>query len=90
MHASGSHGVEQFGFAILGWRDLYETRQPYSFSGFHRLEASAFLGIAGRNHPGVQPRGTDKCLERHLRGQRTPKIGGYWAAVCQLGFSPLL
>jgi len=33
MHTSGSHGVEQFGLAILGWRDLYETRQPYSLRG---------------------------------------------------------
>ena len=67
MHASGSHAVEQFGFAIFGWRDLYETRQPYSFSGFHRLEARSFHRIADRNHPGVQPPVTDKCRARHLR-----------------------
>src|SRR6266496_2211258 len=80
MHASGSHAVEQLGFAIFGWRDLYETRQPYSFSGFHRLEASAFLGIADRNHPGSAAAGdrqmsrTPPALATHSENRRI--LGG--------------
>jgi len=65
MHTSGSHGVEQFGLAILGWRDLYETRQPYSLRGLPTI------GVVVTIHPiymGLNQISIAVMIENHRTG----------------------